>query len=74
MKNRHVQYMGTTAKDSNIVNETVMLSMRFPKPMRDRIIKDIEETGDFSTITQWIQTAAREYLKIRETERANRKI
>ena len=46
-----------------------MIAMRFPVALRDKIIADIDESGDFRSLTEWMQCAAREYLKIRENEK-----
>lgn len=55
----------------NRINKSKTITMRFPAKLVERITKDIEDTGDFRTLTEWMQMAAREYLKKREDERYN---
>lgn len=52
------------------VNSSKLITVRFPVALADRIVQDVKETGDFRTVTEWLQCATREYLKIREKERS----
>ena len=58
-----------TERANNRINETKLLTMRFPVPIVDRIIQDIEESGEFRSLTDWMLTATRFFLREREKER-----
>ena len=49
---------------TNIKSPTVCI--RIPQGIKDRIDKDIIESGDFSSASQWYLAAVREYLEKRE--------
>ena len=42
--------------------KTVVMSMRMPVGLRDQMIEDLETSGDYNNMNQWIQQAIREFL------------
>lgn len=50
--------------------EKQVIILRVPKKLKDQIIDDIQETGDFDTITAWMMAAAREFLKTRKEDQS----
>lgn len=50
-------------------NKTVVMSMRIPIGLRDQMIEDMETTGDFNNLNQWIQQAIREFIVKRKEQR-----
>ena len=57
-----------TERANNRINETKLLTMRFPVPIVDKIIQDIEESGEFRSLPDWMLTATRFCLREREKE------
>lgn len=53
-------------------SESYLLTMRVPVKLREKIVEDIELEGDFTSISQWMQAAAREFLESRENKRSLR--
>ena len=54
-------------KDSKI---SVTFTLRLPYGLMESIKKDVEETGDFTSISQWLNSACREYLAKRKRDNA----
>ena len=49
--------------------KTVVMSMRIPVGLRDQMIEDMEVSGDYNNMNQWIQQAIREFLLKRKSQR-----
>ena len=49
--------------------KTVVMSMRIPVGLRDQMIEDIEMSGDYNNMNQWIQQAIREFIVKRAEQR-----
>ena len=50
--------------------DSVIMTIRIPVGMRDRIVEDIETQGDYNSMNQWIQQAIREFMAKRAELRA----
>lgn len=50
-------------------NQSNVYSIRLPLGLQEQIVDDMQTIGDFSTLTSWLQAAAREFLKMRKDER-----
>ena len=48
---------------------TVTFTLRLPYGLMDSIKKDIDESGEFSSVSSWVNTACREYLAKRKRDR-----
>lgn len=53
-------------------NKTVIMSMRIPEGLRDQMIEDMEMSGDYSNMSQWVQQAIRDFLVKRRMQRQNK--
>lgn len=53
------------ATKTGVTMGTRFVGVRIPEGLFQNIVSDINTNGDYSTISQWILAACREYYKIR---------
>jgi len=54
-------------KDTKV---SVTFTVRLPYGLMESIKKDIADTGDFTSVSQWLNSACREYLAKRKRDNA----